>query len=333
MRDNVYCPDPNTVLYRLHQSARGNRNKWETPPSFLMPPHCPEWTIALRAVNKRIPGRNVVPKARAGLMYPDPAYMVSVMPKNRALALTAWLSVRAARCGQMLYPSSPHMPVIPATVWRKFFWITRPRSPASPLISVPSADRELDEAVAAAKAMFGGDMVASMNATSREVFWRGKAYEVVDGAVVDMESDVLQEIIWELAELNWRYEVLTLDKFAAPHLWRDEDAAGARTSAILAIFAPSASFVLTHAPFPTENSIISAATPAARLQAFTAFRRVMSHWPACPAHIKQWSADVVPPSSDSAEIPIVESQTMLFYCQTFYEYFRRPPILPCILPS
>lgn len=176
-------------------------------------------------------------------------------------------------------------------------------------------------------------MVASMNETTREVFWRGVAYEVVDGAVVDMGPTPVKEILWELSELNWRYEVLTLDKFAAPHMWADEDAAGARTSAILAIFAPSASFVLTHAPFPTENSIISAPTPHARLQAFTALRRVMADWPACPESIKQIMPDCVPSSSESPEIGLAEAQTMLFYCQTFYEYFCRPPVLPCVLPS
>lgn len=270
-------------------------------------------------------------------MYPDPGYMASITPENRAFALAAWLSVRAARCGQMLYPASTQKPVIPASVWRQFFWIYRrkplvstsdPQSSSAATIAPsdtgdPNVDRELDAATTAAKAMFGTVMVSSMNKTSREVFWKDKAYDVVDGAVVGMELQVIKEIIWELAELNWRYELLALDKFAAPHMWREQETVGERTSAILAVFAPSSSFVFTHAPFPTENSSIVAATPAARLQAFTALRRIISDWPGCPNTIQDAVCNI---------LPSLEGQTLLFYCQTFYEYFHHPPILPCMLP-
>lgn len=308
---------------------------------------CSEWATALASVDRRVPCKSVVPRTRAGLMYPDPGYMVSITPQNRAYALAAWLSVRAARCGQMLYPTSSQKPVIPASVWRQFFWIYRRQPLPSTSSSQPSnatvitasdtgdplLDDELDAATNAAKSMFGTDMVSTMNRTTREVYWRGKAYDVVEGAVVGMESHVVREIVWELAELNWRYELLALDKFAAPHMWMDQDVAGARTSAILAVFAPSASFVFTHAPFPTENASIAAASPGARLKAFTALRRIMSAWPRCPAPIQHAVSDFVPSSSQCPETRVVEGQTMLFYCQTFYEYFHHPPIIPCMLPS
>lgn len=154
----------------------------------------------------------------------------------------------------------------------------------------------------------------------------------MDGAVVGMECQLVKEIVWELAELNWRSELLALDKWAAPHMWLEEETAGARTSAILGVFAPSASFVFTHAPFPTDNTSIAAATPGARLKGFTALRRVMSEWPGCPATIRQALSDFVPSSSQCPETCVVEAQSMKFYCQTFYEYFHHPPILPCMLP-
>lgn len=280
-------------------------------------------------------------------MYPDPGYMSSITPENRAFALAAWLSVRAARCGQMLYPASTQKPVIPASVWRQFFWIYRRQPQVSTPVPQPSSSTsiapsdtgdpilacELDAATNAAKAMFGTDMALSMNKTSREVFWKGRAYAVVHGAVVGMEPQVVKEIIWELTELNWRYELLALDKFAAPDLWMEQDTAGARTSAVLAVFVPSSSFVFSHAPFPTENSSITAGTHADRLPAFTALRRIMSDWPGCPHPIKAAVSTIVPSSStQSPDTHVLEGQTMLFYCQTFYDYFKHPPILPCMLP-
>lgn len=285
---------------------------------------------ALAAVNQRAKLNHWIPKARAGLMYPDPGYIVSINPENRAYAIAAWLSIRPARCGQLLYPASPQMPVISAPVWRQFFWIYR-RRPASNAAN-PVLDDELDAATAAATLMFGADMVASMNRTTREVFWRGQAYGVDDGAVVGLGSGAVREIVWELAELNWRYEVLTLDKFAAPHMWLDDDAAGHRITAILLIFSPSSSFVLTHSPFPTENVSISATTRAERMKAMTALRGVMSEWRACPRFIKQGLSNYTPSCSDSPDARVLEVQTMLHYCQTFFEYFHRPPILPYQLP-
>lgn len=316
-----------------------NRNKWQVYESPLMPPHCAEWVVALRGVNRRVECRSVIPKLCTGLMYPDPVFMVSVTPTNRAFAIAAWLSIRPARCGQMLYPSSPQMPVVSASVWRQFFWIYK-RKPSSPMAipaepsdtGNPSLDGKLDAATAAAKCMFGPEMAASMNRTSREVFWKARAYDVVDGAVVGIGDQAVREIVWELAELNWRYELLTLDKYAAPHMWLHEDSAGDRITALLLVYSPSSSFVLTHSPFPTDDSAICARTRAQRLQAFTALRRVMSAWPGCPMEIQHAVTTYTPSSSDCPESTVIELQTLRFYCQTFYEYFHRPPIIPCQLP-
>lgn len=283
--------------------------------------------------------KSIVPKQCTGLMYPDPVFMASVTAPNRAFALAAWLSIRAARCGQMLYPSAPQMPVVSSSVWRQFFWVyKRRRSPTTALplepsdTGNPSLDYKLDAATAAAQSMFGAEMVASMSKTSREVFWKAKAYDVVDGALVGIGPQAVKEIVWELAELNWRYELLTLDKYAAPHLWMQEDTAGHRISAILSVYSPSSSFVLTHSPFPTENISICAPTRAQQLHAFTALRRLMCEWPGCPVAIQRAVSTYIPSSSDCPESSVVESETMCFYCQTFYEYFHRPPTIPCQLP-
>lgn len=320
--------------------SQPNRNKWAPPPSELMPAMCVEWRTALGSVNRGSHRQRTVSKARAGLMYPDPTYLVSVAPQNRAMVIAAWLSIRPARCGQMLYPSSPLMPVIPAAVWRQFFWLYRRQPRAEGDLSAapadtgdPAVDEELDAATAAAKAMFGTELVATMSKTSREVFWKGRAYDVVDGGVVGMGTKPIREILWELAELSWRYELLTLDKFAAPHMWLGPDAAASRSATILLVFPDSPSFVLTNSPFPTCNFSISAPARADRLKAFTSLRRVMSDWQGCPVAIKEAMADYVPSSPECHETRVVEAQTMLFYCQSFFEYFRRAPILPCQLPT
>lgn len=315
------------------QPSAKNRNKFGPVASHLMPPYCPEWLAALKAVDRLSPNHSI-PKSRTGLMYPDPGYFASVTPLNRSFAIPAWLSIRAARCGQLLYPSRAEMRVLPTPVWRYFFFIYRqePGGPGTCDTSVPSLTDDPNTAIGAATAMFGPEAVASMNHTVQEVFWRGQTYTVLDGAIRDMGSDTIREIIWELCELNWRYELLALDKLAAPHMWVDEDTAGQRVSELLLVFAPSSSFVLTHAPFPTENSSIVATTPAARMPALAALRRVMSVWRNSPDFMGDSTSSAPAQALADVHSSVFEAKTLLLYCQTFFDYFHRAPILPCRLP-
>lgn len=310
-----------------HLPTQPNRNKWAIPASDLMPAVCTEWHTAVRTVNRDVKCRTLLSKARAGIMFPDPAYLVSTAPANRSLVIAAWLSIQPACCGQMLYPACPMIPVIPAAVWDHFFLIYRRQPRTRDDLSVPPSNTgdpvvntELDTATVAAKAMFRHDLVCTMNNTSREVYWLDKAYDMVDSGVVGMGPYQVREIVWEFAELNWRYKLFTLDKYATPHMWLDGDAAADQVSTILPVFRHS-SFVLTHAVFLASNFSIAAPTCAECFPAFNVLRRIMSAWAGCPVS-----------SSDCPETRVVEVQTMLFYCQSFYEYFRRPPVLPCQLP-
>lgn len=315
------------------QPAAMNRNKFGPVMSPLMPPYCPEWLTALKAVDRLSP-THTIPKKRTGLMYPDPGYFASVTPLNRSFAIPAWLSIRATRCGQMLYPSRAEMRVLPTPVWRYFFFIYRqePGGQGTCDTSVPSLTDEPNTAIGAAKAMFGPEATASMARNIQEVCWRGQSYTVLDGAIRNMGTDTVREIIWELCELNWRYELLALDKLAAPHMWQDDDAAGQRVSDLLLVFSPSSSFVLTHAPFPTENASIVATTRAGRLPALAALRRVMSVWQNSPDIMEDSTSSAPAQAIADVHTSVSEAKTLGLYCQTFYDYFHRAPVLPCRLP-
>ncbi|KZP03362.1 hypothetical protein FIBSPDRAFT_969064 [Athelia psychrophila] len=297
------------------QPLARNRNKFIPVESPLMPPTCSEWVGALRAVDRFSPTHNI-PKSRTGLMYPDPGYLASVTPLNRSYALPAWLSIRAHRCGQMLHPWGAAMCVLPTTVWHYFFFIYRvePGGPGTLSTSVPSLTEQPDTAIAAAMAMFGDQAVDTMYHMICEVFWRGQSYTV------------------ELAELNWRYELLALDKIVAPHMWGDSDAAEERIAAILLMFSPSSSFVLTHAPFPTEDASIVATTRGGRFPALAALRRLMLEWPRCPSAGEEVTYPDGYIDPDDIRARVLEVKTMCFYTQTFFDYFHRAPVLPCRLP-
>ncbi|KAF7966738.1 hypothetical protein HWV62_37237 [Athelia sp. TMB] len=276
-----------------HAPPPVNRDKWDALIGDFMPIPSAEWISARQSVKRHVKLKTVLLKSDVGMMFPDPGYFQGCHERSRLIAIAAWLSIRAMRCGQMAYPDHPNLPVASASTWRKFFniWKSRPTS-----ISVVFNEDStlLDDATAAAAAMFGPQMMSLMRDSSTEVVWFGTPYRVVEGAVQDMPVSVIRQISWELMELNWRYELLALDKVLAPHKWVDDE--------------PS----------------IAASSRSGRLPAFRALREVIWDWN-CASDTIRFSLLHEPQTTDCPEAVALETHTMEFYCQTFYEYFHRPP--------
>ena len=312
-----------------------NRDKWAALTGELMPTTSPEWLSARQLVKRDVQLKDVLLKSQVGMMYPDPGYFNGCNLRSRQTAIAAWLSIRANRCGQMAYPGYPTMPVVSASTWRKFFNIWRTRPSTISVIPPSSANEGTqlhDDATAAAAMMFGEKMMSLMRDSATEVFWCGTRFTVADGAVQDMPSRIIQQITWELMELNWRYEILALDKALAPQKWATDDIANQRVEAILRVFHPDSSFTPVAAAFPTVQPSASAMTPSDRLPALKALREVMWDWD-CASDAIRFSLLLEPQTTECDEAAFLESHTMQLYCQTFYEYFHRPPTLPAQIPT
>jgi hypothetical protein len=94
--------------------------------------------------------------------------------------------------------------------------------PAGPVIN-PGTGKELktSKVKGAIKELFGEVLFERMREHGAEVFWHGRALKVEEGKILDLDSDVVREIIWELFEHNFRYELQALDMAAAPSEWHD----------------------------------------------------------------------------------------------------------------
>ncbi|KAF7965098.1 hypothetical protein HWV62_45723, partial [Athelia sp. TMB] len=143
-----------------------------------------------------------------------------------------------------------------------------------------------DDALTAAKAMFGEDMTTLMQQLSRAVCWFRHSIEVIDGAAQGLDDAVVIQILWELSELNRRFELSALDKVAAPHMWEGQGPSDERANAIRRVFTPYTSFISTSTAFPTVQPGITATTPLDRIEAFNVLRHLMVKWPGCPPDIK-----------------------------------------------
>ncbi|KAF7965549.1 hypothetical protein HWV62_42898 [Athelia sp. TMB] len=248
-----------------------NRDKWAPLDGEFMPTPSPEWTTARQSVRRGVKLQTVLLKSDVGLMFPDPGYLQGCTEKSRLIVIAAWLSIRAMRCGQMAYPDHPKMPVASASTWRKFFGIWKSRPTMISVLFSPDSTLN-DDATAAAAAMFGPQMMSLMRDSSTEVVWCGTPFRVVEGAVQDMPRSVIRQISWELMELNWRYELLALDKVVVPHKWVGEELSCQRVEALLRVFHPHRSFTFGSGPFPIEQPSIASSSRSDRLPACRALR-------------------------------------------------------------
>jgi hypothetical protein len=125
------------------------------------------------------------------------------------------------------------------------------------------------------------------------------------GSVVETLSDAeREEILWELSELNFRFELLALDSRAT--------APGCNSSSLLVT------------DLGTANHGLADINSEERALYLHALKRLMMEWRGeVPSIIKvekfKW---------EEKEIDDLESAITKFYVKSFYNYFRRAPIVP-----
>lgn len=284
-------------------------------------------------------------------MFPDPGMLAVFERDKRLQAVTLWLAIRRARSSQLLKPGYKLPSPLSASGWRDFFWIANRHkfNPAQGVSGFPPNDQGLlAKAMRSASIMFGESDAAQMDVNVAQVELFGAAYTVRDGRAVGVDERVIPRVLWELAELNWRYELLALDHVAAAEKWTEPDANILRKALIVPVFAPSGSFTPASSSFPTDNLFICHSNLVWHTHALEHLRKLMTDWRGCPHALStplppvRWNREAGAPAhaylNDMKEFmdPAIEGQRRAikeFYCSSFYRFFGRPPVLPHLLPS
>jgi hypothetical protein len=159
-----------------------------------------------------------------------------------------------------------------------------------------------------------------------EVFWHGRALQVEESRILNLDPNVVREIIWELFEHNFRYELQALDMAAAPSEWHD---ARLRQDAVRSVFGRDGKFIIWNDVLPSSNVGLQAESIHDRLSSLEQLRLLMKSWRGVPTAIRDVSLlDKV----SKALFDEREYQIILFYCQTFFDFFGRPPVCPHRIP-
>jgi hypothetical protein len=272
-------------------------------------------------------------------MFPDPNSLAGLNPAQQAKKIANWLAVRAGAYTKCFRDAGIMPPVAPAAIWRTLLNTGAPSIIDEPVPDTERTETKASQVRRAAKEIFGDDLVAQLQGGVEELWWHETALQVKQHSIVDLDPNVIQEIIWELFEHNFRYELLLLDMVAARSQWHDPEhyqgrpyAAVARRETIREVFGDDGKFILWGDPFPTYNTGFQAETMDARKPYLERLRKVMLAWPETPS-VLDYSFYPNPDKEAEKYSPqVLERRVIVFYCQTFFDYFGRPPIVPHRIP-
>lgn len=133
-------------------------------------------------------------------------------------------------------------------------------------------------------------------------------------------------MLWEMTEVNFRLELLALDRCVVSRAGMSEAAAGDRDDAVRKVFEGSVVFLLEFSDNP-QGLNIGSDDWRIRLGYVEYFRVLLLDW---DEPLKSKLSDKVLDMTTSTEgdVLAVEAIIFPFYCQTFFDYFGRAPTIP-----
>jgi len=154
-----------------------------------------------------------------------------------------------------------------------------------------------------------------------EFVWQGKSYRPGDLP----SENVVRQILWELYELNFAQEFLSLDRRACSNLdLTDKEALYERQSLITKCFASRA---LNYAPLPNTNRGLAAETIRHRLLYLWRMVQIMDAWKGTKPTVFVLAGRSLERMTDQ-QAEDLEAAATKYYCQQFYTYFGRAAQVP-----
>ncbi|KAK0209573.1 hypothetical protein IW262DRAFT_1468838 [Armillaria fumosa] len=284
----------------------------------LLPPAIPLWQAAVESTNSD--RSRCYPEARIaeanGYIFPRPDIFIGVQDERKALELVkAWLCLHPLLLACVSCSSYSAQPIAHQS-WRVILNLDRLMKNASSCNMSSSgtmptkAGKCRDQAIDFLQGC-AGELRIDANFNVGPAVWRGIELEM-------LTNDHRREIAWELAELNFRFELFALDARAATNGGNHELLLHCLpyglTTAFVAVDVGSANHGLGH---PTWRQRAPYVFP---------LMNAMRSWRACPNLIQRKKT-----SYTEAEFDEVERCIILFYVESFFRFFGRAPVIPCHL--
>ncbi|KII82976.1 hypothetical protein PLICRDRAFT_180852 [Plicaturopsis crispa FD-325 SS-3] len=288
-------------------SSKAPRDKWVDPDSDIIPPAIPTWQDALRLVDRR--PQNLEPNRPQynGYHFPDPAMFAST--RNLGQFMLNWLASRQAWLARVSTSDRDGEITGSPQMWREFLGAKYDQSNVADTFTARCRQQTLN--------LFGVNMDQPPNA----VYWQ-------EMQIMTHDTDsprtrrAMCEVVWDAFEHSFRFELRALDRLVCPGEW-ERDADG-REAMVADVF--GGNFLV--GSMPTENVGLAAEEYRDRVGALEALRKLMVSWKNAPSNIINHALHPDDPALDHAQTYLgMEGAVSQFYCQTFFNWYARPPVL------
>jgi hypothetical protein len=310
------------------------RDKFAEPSHSLSPPHISAWAYALKKIdrgdNKAADGKRPVQT----YAFPEPGLFLNTMDEERGvLYLDNWLRSRPAWLWHASRPGAAPL-ALRNQVWRDCLYHGIATGTQTAM-GAKTAERigkmlktlgcRLD---ATGHVVVDGtsEVIGLKEKVGDTVMWKGKAVKLDKHRFP--RDGIVQEVLWELYELNFRSDLLSLDRLLAPSHYSDVDKMLQRQSVLAKCFpgGDEADFQWLRPRISLANHGLGAASVSHRRNFILALAHVMTDWERVkvPLLVKYSSTRTL----IDEEVYHLEGAVASFYCQTYYDCRGRVPLTP-----
>ncbi|KAF8833836.1 hypothetical protein BDN67DRAFT_1017137 [Paxillus ammoniavirescens] len=288
------------------------RDRWVEVDHSLLPPKQNGWVSALQKASRD--EKCVTHWLAPGYRYPGTTVFANVgAPASHKRYLANWLAL----CPAWFVCITAKPTVLPTPpMWRSFL-----NSQLGDTASTTKAGIKKAEAWAFfADALGDVPDGASTWAGDATVGFCGTAVQIA--SLADPPLPLVHTILWELAELSFQSDLLTLHKALIPQLWE----APTRQAQYSAIFSSEVIGGTWDTPLPQQHEgLFWGVLNNPRALGFAdVFRFLLSGWPLAPRGIEEPLLVSTPQNKLQKKVNML----MEFYVQTFFFGTGRPPIVP-----
>jgi hypothetical protein len=290
-------------------SRSSGRNKFVLLQNDIMPLAIPAWRDALKAVDRdpaRVHPTNGSSPHDGKYLFPDASLFASANESRRAKFFATWKVIKPA-CIYRVFSAESLATPISSQQWRDFVF--------DGLVSARHAE----------KVVHRREEVKALFANACEELQLNLNPPTSTPSFPKIPKADAQKLLWELTELNFRFELLALDKRASLSRRGEDD----RQAMILKCFTGCSLVVvdLRHA-----NVGLQSRRWHERLPFLLALRALIRDWDGLkptPLSLPDLPSDDMYTENDVQQL---EDSISRFYTQTFFSYFGRAATVPMRLP-
>ena len=280
----------------------------------------PAWSAGLAAVDQSSSFLVEVSKSSKHFghyAFPDPGLFVSpASDQKKAGFIESWLRIRE---GWLMRLATETSLAMSAQNWRDLLAIDLS---AVHERSDTKAAKRRQQNMAMLTPKFELFPVKTRSTTGEPISFQGKEY--TPGILP--ADHVVRGILWELYQLNFAYELLSLDRRACSELDTSDDLQLLQRQSLVIQCFPVDPFLSRS--LPDRNCGLAAGSIEERLPFVLSLVRVMQSWKGDKPSVFTLAAQSyqeIPASHDPTEF---EEAAAKYYCQQFFNYFGRAALVP-----